>query len=141
MESNKPMEHKIVLMVDEDHDFSSIIETKLESKGFDVRLAYTPETGLRMIEEVRPSLVLLDINLPGMNGIDFLRELKKNERMKDVRVAFFSSLVNPWTSFMDVKEASRELGAVTFIDKAVDLDRLAEQVGEIVGLSAESAGV
>ncbi|OGM92815.1 hypothetical protein A2372_01360 [Candidatus Wolfebacteria bacterium RIFOXYB1_FULL_54_12] len=131
------MEHKIVLMVDEDHDFSSIIETKLKSKGFDVRLAYMPETGMQMIKELRPALVLLDINLPGMNGLDFLVELKKDESMKDIKVAFFSSLVNPWTNFMDVKEASKELGATTFIDKAIDLDRLVEQVGELIAAPEE----
>ena len=133
------MEHKIVLMVDEDHDFSSIIETKLKSKGFDVRLAYAPEVGMKMVKDLHPSLVLLDINLPGMNGIDFLAELKKDENMKDVKVAFFSSLVNPWTNFMDVKEASKELGAVTFIDKAVDLDALVAQVGELI--AAPEAGM
>lgn len=126
------MDQKIVLMVDEDHDFSSIIETKLKSKGFDVRLAYAPETGMQMIKELHPALVLLDINLPGMNGIDFLFELKKDENMKQVKVAFFSSMVNPWTESVDIKEVSKELGAVTFIDKAVDLDRLVEQVGELV---------
>ena len=126
------MEHKIVLMVDEDHDFSSIIETKLKSKGFDVRLAYAPEAGMQMIKELRPALVLLDINLPGMNGIDFLSELKKDENMKDIKVAFFSNLVNPWTEFVDAKEVFKELGAVTFIDKAVDLDKLVEQVEELV---------
>lgn len=129
------MEHKIVLLVDEDHDFSFIIKTKLESKGFDVRLAYSPEEGRQMIEEVRPALVLLDINLPGMSGIDFLRILKKDEQLKDTRVAFFSSLVNPWTKFIDIHEMSEEMGAVAFIDKAIDLDRLAEQIGEIIAAS------
>ena len=126
------MKHKIVLMVDEDHDFSSIIETKLKSKGFDVRLAYAPEVGMQMIKELRPALVLLDINMPGMSGIDFLVELKKDEAMKNIKVAFFSSMVNPWTNFIDVKEASKELGAVTFIDKAIDLDKLVEQVEVLI---------
>lgn len=136
------MEHKIVVMVDEDRDFSSIIETKLGSRGFDVRLAYTPEAGMQMIEAVRPALVLLDINLPGMNGIDFLRELKKNKDLKDVRVALFSSLINPWTNFIDIKEASKELGAVTFIDKAIDLDRLVDQVEGLIAMpEAEQAEV
>ena len=133
------MEQKIVLMVDEDHDFSSIIEIKLKSKGFDVRLAYAPEAGMQMIKELRPALVLLDINLPGMNGIDFLSELKKDENTKKIKVAFFSSMVNPWTNFIGVKEASKELGAVTFIDKAVNLDALVEQVGELI--AAPKAGM
>ncbi len=125
-------EHKIVLMIDEDHDFSGIIETKLESKGFDVRAAYAPEAGMQMIKELHPALVLLDINLPGMNGIDFLATLKKDDELKDIKVAFFSSLVNPWTNFIDVREASKELGAVSFIDKAIDLDSLVEQVGALI---------
>lgn len=128
-------EHNIVLMVDEDKEFASIVEMKLKSKGFDVRLAYEPETGSRMIQELKPALVLLDINLPGTNGIDFLAELKKHAALKDIKVAFFSSLVNPWTNFIDVREAAKELGAVSFIDKAIDLDRLADEVKEIIETS------
>ena len=125
-------EHNIVLMVDEDKEFASIVEMKLKSKGFDVRLAYEPAIGSRMIEELRPALVLLDINLPGTNGIDFLAELRKHVDLKDIKVAFFSSLVNPWTNFVDVREAAKELGAVSFIDKAIDLDSLAQEVREII---------
>jgi DNA-binding response OmpR family regulator len=66
------MEHRVVLMIDEDHEFASIIEIKLKSEGFDVRLAGTSEAGMQLIREAHPDLVLLDINLPGMNGIDFL---------------------------------------------------------------------
>ncbi len=122
------MKHNVVLMIDEDHEFASIIKTKLEHEGFDIRLAGTPDTGMQMIREVHPDLVLLDINLPGMNGIDFLGAMKQDNELKQVRVAFFSSLVNPWTNFVDIREAAKELGAVSFIDKATALDELVEQI-------------
>lgn len=126
------MEHKIVVLVDEDREFDSIIKMKLEGAGFAVHVADMPQMGLRMVEEIHPDLVLLDINMPGMSGIEFITELKENPDAKMIKVAFFSSMINPWNSNGDVQGIAGELGAVAFIDKAIDLDRLIEQVGELV---------
>lgn len=127
------MERKVILVIDDDMDFASIVEIKLEGKGFDVRAAHMPDEGMRMIRELRPALVLLDINMPTANGVEFLAEMKKIEDVRNIPVAFFSNLTNPWTSSLDVGEAAKELGAKAFIDKAIDLDRLVERVKELVG--------
>lgn len=130
------MEHQIVLMVDEDHEFSSIIETKLKGEGFDVRPAYAPEVGLKMVEELHPSLILLDINLPGMTGIDFLVELKKSVDLKTVKVAFLSAMINPWSDLAEINEVVRKLGAVAYIGKETDLDEVVARVREIIAMPA-----
>ena len=133
------MEHNLVVLVDEDREFDSIIKTKLESEGFAVHVADMPQMGLRMIEEIHPDLVLLDINMPGMSGIEFINELKENPDAKAIKVAFFSSMINPWKGGADLQSVASELGAVAFIDKAVDLDQLIKQVRELI--AAPEAGM
>lgn len=130
------MEHKIVLMVDEDHEFSSIIEMKLKNEGFDVRAAYVPEEGLKMVGELHPALVLLDINLPGMTGMDFIMELKKSVDLKGIKVAFFSSMINPWSDLAEINEVVKELGVVAYIGKETDLDQLVKKVREMIDAPA-----
>jgi CheY-like chemotaxis protein len=138
MGSNKSMEQKIMVLVDEDREFDSIIKMKLESAGFVVHVADMPQMGLRVIEEIHPDLVLLDINMPGMNGIEFLTELKNDPSARETKVAFFSSMIDPWKGGSDLQGVARDLGAVAFIDKAIDLDELVKQVRVIIGgLSVE----
>lgn len=132
------MEHKIVLVVDEDHDFSSIIEMKLKSAGFDVQVATVPQIGLQLAEKVAPGLILLDINMPGMNGIEFLSKLRDDGKIGDTKVVFFSSMVNPWHNNTDIREVAKGLGAVEFIDKSIDLDQLVKRVRELI--AAPEAG-
>ncbi|AKM77748.1 MAG: two-component system response regulator (Ntr family) [Candidatus Wolfebacteria bacterium GW2011_GWE1_48_7] len=126
------MEHTIVVLVDEDREFDSIIKMKLESEGFAVHVADMPQMGMRMIEEIQPDLVLLDINMPGMSGIEFITELKENPAAKTTKVAFFSSMIDPWKGNGDIQSVAEKLGAIAFIDKAIDLDKLVEQVGELI---------
>lgn len=126
------MEHKIVVLVDEDRDFDSIIKMKLESEGFAVHVADMPQMGLRMVEEIHPDLVLLDINMPGMSGIEFITELKENPAIRMTKVAFLSSMIDPWKGGGDIQAIAGELGAAAFIDKAIDLNELIERVRTIM---------
>lgn len=136
MDSNKPMEQKIMVLVDEDREFDSIIKMKLEGAGFAVHVADMPQIGLRMIEEIHPDLVLLDINMPGMNGIEFLAELKENSAVKNTKVVFFSSMIDPWKGKGDIQNVAGELGAAAFIDKGIDLDELVKRVKAIIAAPA-----
>lgn len=130
------MEQKIMVLVDEDREFDSIIKMKLESAGFAVHVADMPQMGLRIIEEIHPDLVLLDINMPGMNGIEFLAEVKGNPAIKQTKVAFLSSMINPWEGKGDVQGIANNLGAVAFIDKAIDLNELVARVMAIIAAPA-----
>lgn len=133
---NDAMEQKIMVLVDEDREFDSIIKMKLESAGFAVHVADMPQMGLRIIEEIHPDLVLLDINMPGMNGIEFLAEVKGNPAIKQTKVAFLSSMINPWEGKGDVQGIANNLGAVAFIDKAIDLNELVARVMAIIAAPA-----
>ena len=66
-----------VLMVDDEPDFTAPIAFWLRTQGYQVTTAISGEEGLRMIREAAPHVVFLDINMPGLNGLDTLREIRR----------------------------------------------------------------
>ena len=136
MEDDK--KKKVIVMIDDDTDIETIVDMKLRSVGFDVRMTTLPQVGLRMVEEMHPDLVLLDINMPGMSGMEFLAELQGHVQLQDMKFALFSSMVGDWSQDAHKQEMLGRMGAHAFIDKAIDLDLL---VKEIRDLTADAKGV
>ena len=64
-----------ILVVDDDRLIRQTFKTHLTSEGFDVHVARDGNEGVRLFNEIAPSLVILDINLPGLHGIDVVPEV------------------------------------------------------------------
>jgi CheY-like chemotaxis protein len=74
--------------------------------------------------------MLLDINMPGMNGAEYLIELRDIPEMKNVKVIFFTSMSNPWPVFKDRDAIAKELGAVDFMEKGTELNDVVKKIRE-----------
>lgn len=75
------MEKKFdILLVDDEQDFLDPIAFWLESKGYSVRMALEGEQALKLLDEEAPDIVLLDINMPVMDGIETLRNIRKKHK-------------------------------------------------------------
>ncbi len=78
------MEHT-VLVIEDEKDLADVIGYHLEKEGYLARVSYTGEEGLALSkEEPRPNLVLLDLNLPDMSGIEVCRRLRMDTDLKDI---------------------------------------------------------
>lgn len=119
-----------ILMVDDDADLAAIISIKLQTEGFDIKTVNDPEVALGTVKEYKPDLILLDMNMPGMNGTEYLIELRDIPDMKKVKVIFFTSLSNPWPIFKDRDGLAKELGAVDFMEKSADLSDVVKKIRE-----------
>lgn len=102
-----------VLIIEDDKFLQKILVTKFTKEGFDVRAASDGEEGLQQIAEFAPSLVLLDLILPKMNGFELLAEMRTNEKMRRIPVLILSNL----SQEEDIKR-TKELGAIDFMVKA-----------------------
>ena len=69
-----------VLIIEDEPELVSVLRTYLEKAGFSVLTAYRGDTGLAAWENRRPDLVLLDLNLPGMDGLDVAREIRRKSQ-------------------------------------------------------------
>ncbi len=71
------MEPKRILLVDDEQGIQLLYRGEFEDDGYEVISAYNGEEALQKFSEEKPDLVILDINMPGMNGIEVLRQMKE----------------------------------------------------------------
>jgi class 3 adenylate cyclase/CheY-like chemotaxis protein len=81
-----------ILVVDDTPDNLRLLSTMLTEQGYSVRKAVSGQMALRAVNTKLPDLILLDINMPGMNGYDVCTQLKADEQTRDVPVIFISAL-------------------------------------------------
>ncbi|MBW2058949.1 MAG: diguanylate cyclase [Deltaproteobacteria bacterium] len=106
-----------VLIVDDVHDTVEIIKKLLEYEGYQVLTAYTGEEGVRIALEEDPDVVVLDINLPGIDGNEALRQI--HNKNPDQSVIMLTAYANVDNTIQALKD-----GAVDFIRKPFENDHL-----------------
>lgn len=104
---------KKILIVEDDKFLRELMNKKLLSMGYDVVAAADGESGLVMIKEAKPDVVLLDLILPGINGFEVLEMAKKDPETANVPIVILSNLGQG----EDI-EKGLKLGAKDFLVKA-----------------------
>ncbi len=114
-----------VLVVDDAPDTLEIIQKLLRYEGYDVVVASTGEDGVKKVEEERPDVVLMDINLPGIDGNEALRQIRINRPQQCIIVL---------TAFATVENAIYALkeGAFDFLKKPFENEHLIHTVNQCV---------
>jgi two-component system, OmpR family, alkaline phosphatase synthesis response regulator PhoP len=90
MENNATQQK--ILLIEDDPMITRMYQRKLENDGFKVNLAFNGEEGLAAIKNDRPDIILLDIMMPKMNGIDTLKAIKADPATKDIPVVMLTNL-------------------------------------------------
>jgi len=80
-----------ILIVDDNVDNLELTQILLETEGFRVRLAEDAETALKTLETYRPRLILMDIQLPGMDGLQLTRRLRQDPALQEVIIVAVSA--------------------------------------------------
>ena len=105
------MANKILLIEDEEI-MVDLLRRKLTREGYDFSVARNGEEGLKMIKEIKPDLILLDIVMPKMGGIEVMEEMQKDKEIKKIPVIVISNSGQP----VDIDRA-QELGAKDWLIK------------------------
>ncbi|KRL38339.1 response regulator YycF [Liquorilactobacillus uvarum] len=100
---------KKILVVDDEKPISDIVKFNLTKEGFDVYTAYDGEEALKQVKEVNPDLVLLDIMLPKIDGLEVAREVRKTHDMPIIMVTAKDAEID--------KVLGLELGADDYVTK------------------------
>ena len=119
---------KKILVIEDEQILLRALNVELLSQGFEVLSAKDGETGLRLINEEKPGLVLLDLILPKMHGFEVLKAIKSNEDTREIPVIILSNLGQD----SDIKKGL-ELGAEGYFIKAsTDLSELSKKINKIL---------
>lgn len=122
-----------ILVVDDQDDILQTTALVLRKGGYEVRTASKGLDALESVRQEKPDLILLDIEMPGMDGWETLRLLRLEEPTRDIPVAMFSIL-------FDVNEKIRalQLGAQEYVTKPFSVDDLLGRIEVMLG--GRSAG-
>ena len=85
------MEKKRILIIDDEEHIVQLLRINMKTHGFDCASAFSGEEGLALIPEYNPDLILLDVMLPGIDGVEVCRRLKNNSETKRIPVLMLSA--------------------------------------------------
>ncbi|HEY3614952.1 MAG TPA: response regulator [Gaiellales bacterium] len=129
---SRPRGDAVVLVVDDNPKLRSFIRVNLEFDGMVVREAATAEEGLAALDEDPPDLVMLDVNLPGIDGWEMLRRVRERHGIETLPVIMFSG--------ESEDDHAEEIGANTFVGKPLDPLALVEQAKALLRVRVTQFG-
>lgn len=109
-----------ILIVDDSKLVTDIVKMRLEMYGYEVRLAHSGEEALSCIDDEVPDLMVLDVQMPGIDGYEVCRRLRDNPLLDDLRIIMLTS--------SDDKQSAFEAGVDDYLNKDVDLLNLPNRV-------------
>jgi CheY-like chemotaxis protein len=119
-----------ILMIDDDKDFSGLVLAHFSKLGYAVTLTDNGTDGLAQAAKVKPDVIFLDIMMPGLNGIEVLRELQSGDETSDIPVLVVSG------KYLDqggMELFAQERNFKAFISKPVALAGLQQKVEALLG--------
>jgi two-component system cell cycle response regulator DivK len=119
-----PVENtKTVLYVEDSQDNRTLVRRVLQSEGFQVLEAEDASRAMLLLNDQHPDLILMDINLPEVDGYSLTTHLKLRPELKSVPIIALTANV-----MRGDRERSLEAGCDGYIQKPIDVDTLAEQI-------------
>ncbi|MEA5571761.1 hybrid sensor histidine kinase/response regulator [Calothrix sp. UHCC 0171] len=125
---NKPVRKDKILVVDDIFENLLLLETVLESEGYEVSLNEDSKTGLSIVEDWRPDLILLDVMMPELDGYEFTRRIRNNKNLPYIPILLITA--HGQSSLVEGLDA----GADDFIRKPFDPEELHARVRSLLRL-------
>ena len=119
-----------ILIVDDESDFIELVKFRLAKLGCEFLVANDGVHALSQARQFKPSLILLDILLPDLDGLSVCEILRRQPGTKKIPVIFMSALTG------DVTKRSAAMHAEDFFTKPLDLNRLEKRIGELLQIAA-----
>jgi two-component system, cell cycle response regulator DivK len=116
-----------VLIVEDNEKNMKLARDVLQAKGYQTLEAITGEDGVKLAKERKPDLVLMDIQLPGINGIEAFRQIRGDDATRSIPVVALTASVTPTD-----RSAINAAGFDAFISKPISLKEFVDTVKRLV---------
>ena len=110
-----------ILLVDDEKDFVEMLSMRLEDAGHRVKAAYSGEEGLDALDESEPDVIILDIKMPGLDGIQTLKKIKSKHAITEIILLTGHGAV-------DTAVEGLKAGAFDYLLKPADFNELLEKL-------------
>ncbi len=120
---------KKIIIVEDEEILRNLLQKKLIEEGYEVEVAVDGEDGLAKIKADRPDLILLDIVMPKMNGIEMLEEMQKDESLGGIPVVVVSNSGQPVEIDKAQKLGAKDWIVKTEFDPQEVIDKVIAQIG------------
>ena len=114
-----------ILVIDDEYGIRDLLDTLLSGKGHDVILADTGEKGLEVFRRARPDVVVLDLKMPGMDGLTVLQQVRRDNPKQPV-------IILTGAGTPESEEQVRKLGVTEYVEKQFSLHLLGEALKRLL---------
>jgi len=108
-----------ILLVDDEIEFVHALSERLQTRNLESMVVYDGEDALAAVKDDQPEVMVLDLKMPGIDGLEVLRQVKKNHPETEV-------IILTGHGSEKEEELAKELGAFAYLQKPVDIDKLSE---------------
>lgn len=113
----------LVLYIEDDRDNMVLVRRILRAAGFDLLEAPTAMEGIALAEQHKPDLILMDINLPEMDGLTATKHLRQNPQLQHIPIIALTANV-----MHDVIQKAMAVGCDGYIEKPIQVDTLTDEI-------------
>lgn len=124
------MSGELILVVDDNRVNLKLARVLLEAEGYEVRTAADAAEAIAVLKDFQPRLILMDLQLPGTDGLSLARRLKADPRTSDIAILALTAY-----AMKGDEERARAAGCDGYIVKPIDTRRLAETIAAHIGFS------
>lgn len=124
----------LVLVVEDDPDLGDAIVSYFKDEGLDAKLARDGDQAMRMVDDLSPAVLILDLMMPRRDGFSVLRELRADGRITKLPVIVVTAIFG-----LSERLYATELGAADYITKPFALDELLDRVRAVMAPGAGQA--
>jgi DNA-binding response OmpR family regulator len=121
----------LVLVVEDDPTLGDVMLTALKEDGLDAKLAHDGDEAMRDVDDLSPSVMVLDLMMPKRDGFSVLRELRADGRISHLPVIVVTAIFG-----MSERLYATELGAADYVTKPFELDDLVNRVRALLSPAA-----
>ena len=115
------------MFVEDEDELLATVGLVLREKGYDVVAVKSAEDALKLLKKTPPDLILADIKLPGIDGLDFFQLVRRDEQTKHIPFIFLTAFNN-----LAAAVSAKQQGAADYITKPFEFEHLVERVRELL---------